>query len=1617
MTKEFTQERILSALKEARTKLEAVEKSKNERVAIVGMAGRFPGANNVDEFWQNLCNGVNSIQFLSDEELLSAGVDTDTLNSPNYVKAYSSFADFDGFDASFFGYSPREAEVIDPQHRVFLECAWSALEQAGYDPEQYEGAIGVYGGSSLNSYIINLYSNSNLRANTDNVQAVISNVMGLMPTRVSYKLNLTGPSCGVQTGCSTSLVSVHLACQSLLNDECNMALAGGVSVGASGKSGYLYQADGVLSPDGYCRSFDARGEGTVFGNGVGIVVLKKLSDAIADGDCIYAVIKGSGINNDGSQKVGLTAPSVTGQANVIATTLEKAGIKPETIGYIETHGTGTALGDPIEISALNKVFRQHTKERKICALASVKSNIGHLDAAAGIAGLIKAALAVKYGKIPPSLNFESPNPQIDFDNSPFYVNNQLQTWESNGTPRRAAVSSFGMGGTNAHIVLEENLTPSYRTPLSLLRRGEENHTPLSLLRRGDGEPLRWAGSPTCSKWRGEVKDSSQLLLISAKTKSALKTATANLGNYLKSHQNVNLADIAYTLQIGRQALEQRRFIVCQNHQQAIQILSNINDDSSITKTSQAANKTLVFMFSGQGSQYENMGRELYETQSVFRETVDNCCTLLKPHIDFDLRTIIYPSLFSPSLTPSLPHSLTDTIYAQPAIFVIEYALAQLWMSWGIRPQAAIGHSIGEYVAGAIANVFSLEDALEIVALRGQLMQKCPTGSMLAVSLTESQVKPYLALNSSLTIAVINSSKMCVVSGNNDAIKQLEESLTAQEISCRRLHTSHAFHSPMMESAVKPLVEKIGKIKLNSPSLPFISNVTGTWITPEQATDPNYWGNHLRQTVRFADGINEVLQQSSPILLEVGAGRTLSTIAKQAIANQKQSVPSLTSLRHPQEKKSDEDLILNALGQLWELGVKVDWNGFYQGEKRQRIPLPTYPFERKRYWVERQENSLISLEDDLQKTKKSDITDWFYLPSWKRSAPLASNSLASKLYILNAEEEGGKRRGAQSFSWVLFVDEYGLGLQLAQDLQRLEQDVIIVKAGKEFYQQDESYTIKVDNREDYDRLFEDLQVSGINPQKIVHLWQLGTDINDSSAEFEHLLYLTQAIAKYQTLNQDSTTVELSVVTNELHDVIGIETINPDRTTILGLCKVIPQEYPQIRCRNIDVVIPNRNNQSLENTAIDLITELTTPTPDSIVAYRNRHRWIQSFESLPIPEANTKTLPLKNNGVYLIAGDLIEGLGLVFAQYLAQKFQAKLILIGRSGIPEKHDWEKWLATHGQNDAISNCIRKLQGLEALGQGLLFFSADLTDEAKIPEIIEKANQHFGDINGIIHAGVMGDRASCLIKSFNSDEIKHQFGSKVHGLLNLEKALQNKTPDFYLLQSSLSCIVGGVGFSAYAGANIFMDTLARERSKQGSTPWLTINWDACQLEENENNSTGSALLDLAMTPAEVWEVTERILSQSVIPQIVVTPIDLQTRINESKQTKLIDENQQSNTYTRPELSTNYEAPRNEIEQKIADAMQDLLGIEKVGIHDNFFELGGHSLLAIQAVTRIRKEWNVELPMRQFLFESPTVAGIAKIVSENLNQNQSEFADMLEQIEQMETGEVEEILRDTELGN
>lgn len=896
------------------TPIESTSRNGSE-IAVISIAGRFPGAKNVDKFWENLQAGIESISFFTDEELLSSGVEPAILNDPKFVKARAVLEDVELFDASFFGFNPKEAEITDPQHRLFLECACVALEDAGYDSETYKGSIGVYAGSSLSSYLLNVYLNPNIISSIDSHQLAIAGDKDYLTTRVSYKLNLTGPSYTVQTACSTSLVAVHLACQSLLNGECDMALAGGVSISFSRKSGYFYKEGGIGSPDGHCRAFDAKAQGTVSGEGVGIVVLKRLEDALADGDSIHAVIKGSAINNDGSFKVSYTAPRIDSQAKVIRTAQVVAEVEPETITYIEAHGTGTSLGDPIEIAALTQAFRTNTEKKGFCAISSLKTNIGHLDAASGVTGLIKTVLALKHKQIPSSLHFEEPNPQIDFANSPFYVNTSLSEWKTNGTPRRAGVSCFGIGGTNAHLIIEE-------------------------------APVIKASSPSRS-W--------QLLLLSTKTSTALETATANLADYLQQHSELNIADVAHTLGVGRKAFDHRRILVCQNLEDAVKALKSPEHQRVLTYYQKPCHRPVVFMFSPQGAQYVNMALELYQNEPIFTSQVDKCAELLKPHLGLDLRSVLYPSEAQAEETAQ---QLTQTHITQPALFVIEYALAQLWMAWGVRPEAMIGHSIGEYVAATLAGVFSLEDALVLVAKRGQLMQQLHPGAMLSVQLSESEVQLLLNVETfsgtSLRIAGSNAPSSCVVSGLTEAVNEFQQKLQEKGVICRRLHTSHAFHSQMTDSIIQPYTQQLQKVKLNIPQIPFISNVSGTWITVAEATDPNYWAKHIRETVRFSEGIAELVKTPERILLEVGPGRTLSTFA---LAHQEDELVVLTSIRHPQEQQSDVAFLLNTLGRLWLLGVKVDWSGFYRNEQRHHIPLPTYPFERQRYWIGEQKQLL------------------------------------------------------------------------------------------------------------------------------------------------------------------------------------------------------------------------------------------------------------------------------------------------------------------------------------------------------------------------------------------------------------------------------------------------------------------------------------------------------------------------------------------------------------------------------------------------------------------------------------------------------------------------------------
>ena len=871
-------------------------------IAIIGMACRFPQAADLNAFWELLVNGREATQCFSDEELLAAGVAPDMLRHPDYVKKGLLIPEIDCFDAPFFGMSERDAEICDPQRRVFLECAYAALEDAGYHPSTHGIRTGVYAGVGDNHYLEH-YLQPHLQELLSSVGYYRLNIMNskdFIATDTAYRLNLTGPALTLQTACSTSLVAVHTACQSLLNFECDQALAGAISLALPQQQGYLYQAGMILSPDGHCRAFDADAQGTTIGGGVGIVVLKRLEEALADQDTIYAVIKGSAVNNDGADKIGFTAPSVSGQVGVILEAQAVANIRPDEISYIEAHGTGTPLGDPIEIEALTQAFGTQLPNAH-CAIGSVKTNIGHADTAAGIAGLIKTVLALKYEVLPASLHFHTPNPQIDFAHSPFFVNNVPRPWKTKqGIPRSAGISSFGIGGTNAHIIVQE-------------------------------APILAAEPPTAA---------AHLLLLSAKTSVALEQACTRLAQHLQRYPQQNLADVAFTLRQGRETFAHRRLAVCKTPTEAIEQLMVAAPVGLSHTVSGHEVPRIAFLLPGQGSQYAGMTRDLYHHHVAYRKTLDQCASILQRHLNLDIRHELF------NLEDA--GAINQTALTQPALFVVEYALAKLWMDWGIQPAALLGHSIGEYVAACLAGVFSLEDALMLVSTRGRLIQALPTGAMLAVPLSEAEAKLYCS--EKISLAVINSPRSCVLAGDPAAILQLQLALHEQGIESSKLHTSHAFHSSMMEPALAAFSTCLQRINFQSPHIPYLSNVSGDWIRAEEATHPTYWVNHLRHTVRFADNLATLFQSDITLLLEVGPSKVLTSLARRHPDYQDHcSTLHTMPAGHVTTPLAETQQLLQTLGQLWIHGAMPNWSQVYLNERYQRVPLPSYPFERQRHW--------------------------------------------------------------------------------------------------------------------------------------------------------------------------------------------------------------------------------------------------------------------------------------------------------------------------------------------------------------------------------------------------------------------------------------------------------------------------------------------------------------------------------------------------------------------------------------------------------------------------------------------------------------------------------------------
>ena len=1343
-------------------------------IAVVGMAGRFPGARTPDEFWRNVRDGVESIRRYNDEELLEAGVKPELLRNPRYVKAGAPLDDMELFDAEFFGFSPKDAAIMDPQHRQLLECAWEALEDAGHPPERFAGSIGVYAGCGMNAYMM-----FNLLTNPDLMESVglflvrhTGNDKDFLATRISYSFDLTGPSVSVQTACSTSLVAIHFACQNLLAGECDMALAGGVTLELPHRRGYLYEEGEILSPDGHCRAFDHRSQGTVFGSGAGLVVLRRLADAVADGDHVYAVIKGSAINNDGSKKIGYLAPSVDGQAKAIAEALSVANVDADSISYVESHGTGTPVGDPIEIAALTQAFRGSTERTQFCAIGSVKTNIGHLDTAAGVASFIKVCQALRHAQLPPSLNFEAPNPAIDFASSPFVVNTRLREWPAGDGPRRAGVSSLGVGGTNAHIVVEE------APPL---------------------EP----GGPSRA-W--------QLLTLSARNPGALDGASERLAGWLRAHPEADLADVAWTLQLGRRDFDARRGVVARTALEAADALEGRDTARVFTRRVEREKPSVAFLFPGGGAQHPRMGLELFEREPVFRAHVERGLALLREHHGVDLAPLLFPADGDLARAAETFHRPSQQL---PAIFIVEVALAELWKSWGIRPAALIGHSMGENTAACIAGVMRYEDALGLVALRGKLFERVPAGGMLAVPLPAAELAPLLG--GQLALASVNGPSLSVASGPNAELELLARTLSARGVEAQRVKIDIAAHSSMLEPILGEFGDYLRSIRLSPPEIPFASNLTGTWITPAQATDPDYWVRHLRSTVRFADGLATLLEQPGRVLLEVGPGKTLASLARQ---NEKLSAGQLvlSSLRHPDEPVSDLAFVVGVLGRLWSAGIAVDWEAFHEGERRRRVSLPTYAFQRQRYWIAPGVAVNAARDEETSLAKIPRLEDWFYRPAWRRSA-------------LEAAPPATRR-------WLVFVDAAGIGARVAARLRAAGETVLTVREGDAYYRVSETEFALApeEGRAGYDALLAELAAAGELPERILHLWTLTADesARPGSSFFHHvqergfysLLFLAQALGDLGHADP----LHFCVVSNGAQQVASEPLPHPVKATLLGPCRVIPQEFPGYTCVNVDVELPDlqrrfgrkRAEEQRDRLVERLVDEACAATRNGVVALRGEDRFVQVFERSELEPRRGARTRLRDGGTYLITGGL-GGIGLAIAEHLARTHKARLVLVGREKLPERDDWESWLASPTAPERTRRKLRKLLELEASGAEVLPAAADVADLKQMEEVVADARARFGPIHGVIHAaGILDDDLIQLKTQAAIDEV---LTPKIQGTLVLDSLLGNSDLDFMVLFSSTSSVLGAAGQVDYVAANSFLNAFAQSRAGRSRPYTVAIHW------------------------------------------------------------------------------------------------------------------------------------------------------------------------------------------------
>jgi len=1336
-------------------------------IAIVGMAGRFPAARSPAELWKLLAGGREATQWLTDEELRAAGVSDAELNDPNYVKASLVLPDMEMFDAEFFGFSKRDAAILDPQHRHFTECAWEALEDAGHPPEKFEGAIGVFAGCGMQAYLpYNLLTNPELKKSVGLfLLRHTGNDKDFLSTRVSYLLDLKGPSLGIQTACSTSLVAVHVAAQSLLAGECDMALAGASSIELPHRHGYRFAEGEILSPDGHCRAFDENASGTLFGSGAAVVVLRRLEDALRDRDNIYAVIRGSAVNNDGSQKAGYLAPSVDGQARAAVEALAVANVEPGSVQYIEAHGTGTPVGDPIEIAALTQAYGEGGKG--FCGIGSIKTNIGHLDTAAGAASLIKVSLALRNGLIPPTLNFSKPNSRFDLDKTPFRVMEQARPWVRGQQPRRAAVNSLGVGGTNAHVIVEE-------------------------------APRIASQAPAQQPW--------QVLTLSARTPSSLERLKAKWSDFLAQRPtDFSLFDAAFTLQEGRRGFQHRCAVVAQDVEGLAAALDTRNHARVATGKSAGNAPGVVMMFPGGGASYPGAGRELL-TQPAFRAAVDDCFRRMPADAPADLRAVMFdrePGDAEASRTLEQPR------YNIPALFVVEYAVAKLWESWGVKPAAVIGHSAGEYAAAVIAGVMSLQDALSVVVLRGQLFEQVPAGSMLSVDMSEADLKP-LIHGLALDIGVINAPDLCIASGPTAAIEELGQRLAAQGREGRRLHIKVAAHSRLLDGILERFRQGVASIRLSPPAIPFISNLSGDWADAALLSDPDYWVRHLRQPVRYADGLAKVLEMGEAVLLEAGPGQGMCALARQNLQGQQRTV--LPSTCKANEPNADLSLMLTSLGGLWTRGVTPDWNTVRGGGQPRRISLPTYAFDHQRHWIE--PGKVVVEETTLQEAvppqsvrRLPQMDEWFGVPQWS-PAPLPHVPAAQA-----------------SHQWLVLG---GSDAATAGVLRRIAEEggkATLVRHGPAFAAAaDGGYTVDAHDEAQFEQLFNALDQAGRSPDHIVHLWSLETGAQGhgdglllgQALAFDSLVHIAKVM---QTLDVRQP-VRLTVVTAGGQAVNGSKVEHPVRSLALGPCRVIPREVPNVSTVLVDLDPADTASAAMSRA---IVCEALAGAGADLVAWRSGSRWVaqlvkapQKAEALDSRLRGNDGRLVRENGVYLITGGLGD-IALELASFLATRYQAKLALVSRRTLPDREVWQPLASSRDQGET-ARLVRRLLEIEAAGGQVATYSADVADAAAMARVVEDMRRRWGVINGVFHAA--GTLQDAPIAAKTAESLRQVMAPKAVGAQVLHELLPAGQLDVFAVFSSTSVYLGPPGQVDYVAANAFLDALAAARPDG-----LAIHW------------------------------------------------------------------------------------------------------------------------------------------------------------------------------------------------